>query len=312
MKKCAVFCSRGLGDGLLFLTVSNNLKGNGFEVVTYHDFLEELKPFFENLEIRKFPKKEEIKSLLSKFDLVIVNSDYSPINMEIKKELKMHKEKWILHASTSKGKNLPGNFSFDRKKTMVENLLFFCKSALHLKDVSKENGIEPIKGFTYRKNKRRIVIHPEANIESKKWEGEKFLKLSKKLMDLGFEISYIIPKEKREKYLKVKKYKIKLPLFKSLKELATYIYESGYMIGNNSGIGHLASSLKIPTFIIFASKRQKLFWKPDFGINEGIAPLSILPNIKNMRLRDKFWKGLIGVGRAFRKFKKFEKRVRKL
>jgi len=312
MKKCAVFCSRGLGDGLLFLMVSNNLKKNGFEVITYHDFLEEMKPLFKNFEIRKYPEKKEVKSLLSTFDLVIVNSDYSEINMEIKKNLKNHKKNWILHASTSKGKNLPGNFRFDRKRTMAENLLFFCKGTLHLKNVSKENGIKPMKGFFYRKNKKRIIIHPEANIKSKKWDKKKFLKLSKKLINLGFEISYIVPKEKRERYLFVEKYKIKLPYFKSLKELSNYIFESGYIIGNNSGIGYLASSLKIPTFIIFESKRQKLFWRPDFGINDGITPLSILPNIKNMRLRDKFWKNLIWVRRVFRKFKKFEKKVRNL
>jgi len=305
-KKAAIFCSHGLGDGLIFLMIANNLKLNGFDVCVYHNFLKSLKSFVKNYEIKKFPKKEEVENILKDFDFFIVNSDYSDINIKIKKCLNkdFSKKKWILHATTSKGKNLPGDIKFDIKKTILENLKSFCRDKLNIKNPIKENNLFKRENLIYRKYKR-IVIHPSAKNENRRWGQKRFLKLSKKLENLGYSVFFLLTKEEKKSWENVD---CKIVSFESLEDVASYVYESSFVIGNNSGIGHLASSLKIPTFIIFASKREKLFWRPDFFMCSGVCPLSFLPNIKNMRLNRKYWKNLIFVSRAFKKFKKFEKR----
>ncbi|PZQ39214.1 MAG: hypothetical protein DI559_09145 [Ectopseudomonas oleovorans] len=34
-----------------------------------------------------------------------------------------------------------------------------------------------------------------------------------------------------------------IPHFSNVRELAAYLYESGYIIGSDSGVGHLAAAL---------------------------------------------------------------------
>ena len=78
------------------------------------------------------------------------------------------------------------------------------------------------------------------------------------------------------------------------------------MLGNDSGIGHLASSLKIPTLTIFATKRKEILWKPNYitGITVSSWPLI---NIKGLRLREKFWKKTISVKKVIHNFNKLVK-----
>ena len=95
----------------------------------------------------------------------------------------------------------------------------------------------------------------------------------------GLNVSYIFSNSEKKKYLWMRELGMELPDFEKLSDIASYIYESKYMIGNDSGIGHLASSLKIPTFTIFSSNRKKLFWHPDFYFADGITPWDIIPNI---------------------------------
>ena len=305
-KKCAVFTSKGLGDGLIFLLVSNNLKINGFDVVTYHEFLKELEPWFGGIKIEKYPRKDKICSILSKYDLVIINTDSREINEVVQKQAikLLPKSTYLLHATTCKGKNLPGNYYLDRQKTLVSNLYDFCENELKLKNLKKENGINPPDNLTYRKYKKRIIIHPTSTTDEKNWPMNKYIKLSHKLKKAGFNVSFILPKEERSNFLKLQNLDIDIPHFENLNGLATFIYESGYMIGNDSGIGHLASSMKIPTFIIFPSKRKMLFWRPDFFLGDTILPWPVIPNIKGIRWREKYWKNFIEVSRVYRKFKK--------
>jgi ADP-heptose:LPS heptosyltransferase len=217
-----------------------------------------------------------------------------------------------LHATTCKGKNLPGNYYLDREKNMVSNLYNFCKEKLKLTDLKKENGILAPKYFQYRKYKNRVVIHASSSSDDKNWPIDKYIKLSKKLQKKGYEVSFVFSKEERKQYLYLKDLKIELPVFSELKDLFSYVYESGYMLGNDSGVGHLASSFKIPTFIIFSSKRKMIFWHPDFYFTDNICPWPIIPNIKGFRWKELYWKNFIEVYRVYIKFNKFIKKYEKL
>ena len=89
-----------------------------------------------------------------------------------------------------------------------------------------------------------------------------------------------------------------------LDELAAFLYESGYLIGNDSGLGHLASALGIPTLTFCRRKTWANMWAPSFHKNIVLTPYSWIPNISGFRLRDKQWKRFISVGRAIRAFNK--------
>ncbi len=302
IKKAAVFCSRGLGDGLLFLIVSNNLKNNGYQVDTFHNSLFQIENYFPGLPIKEYPQEQEIEQLLRQYDLIIINSDSSLINQHILKYSKMNfpQKTWELHPSTCKGHGkIIGDYKFNIKKSMAENLKIFCSTNLQLSNAAKSNGIVYNDKLVNRKFLNRIIIHPESSQNSRNWPKRKFLNLSKKLINKGFEPVFIIPVELVGDWKGVNNVKI----FDSLEALTEFIFESGYLIGNDSGLGHLASNLNIPTLTIFSEKRKSTFWFPNWAQNVAISPRN-LPNFKGMRLRDKYWKIFITVFRVYKKFKK--------
>ncbi|MBI5346342.1 MAG: hypothetical protein HZB76_04295 [Chlamydiae bacterium] len=302
-KRAAIFCSHGIGDGLLFFTLANNLQRNGFKVDAFHNALGDLQSWFKDIKINKYPQERDLHSFLKGYDLIIINSDNVPINKAIKEcALKDFKEKsYDLHPSTCKGKKPPiGHFKFDIDKSVVQNLVVFCQDVLKLENVIKHNGILPQENLTHKKFKR-VVIHPTSKDPSRNWPINKFLKLNNMLKELGYETAFIVPTHERKLYLTYKE--MVIPEFPTLNDLATFIYESSFMIGNDSGIGHLASCLNIPTVTICASKRAKFFWRPDWAIGRAISACYI-PNLKFLRLRKILWKYFISPRKVFKEFLK--------
>ena len=68
MKRFAVFSCLGLGDGLIALVLSNNLHLNGYEVTTFHPFLEGLQEWFPYLPLRSFPLLKDLELVLKEFE----------------------------------------------------------------------------------------------------------------------------------------------------------------------------------------------------------------------------------------------------
>ncbi len=301
MKKALVYTSCGLGDGLLFLVISKNLSQNGYLVDTYHPFLFEMSRWFDYTTIKSYPQDVKNLEFLKKYDLIIINSDYEPLNKEIVKYCKSNLSNitYELHPSTCKGKNPPiGDMKFDFSKTVLENLEFFCKNILNLQNVVCSNSISALIDLKYRKYPKRIAIHPSSKDIKKNWPKEKFKKLCDKLKNLGYEPIFILTDFERKQFEDIN---IEKPKFKNLEEIASFIYESGYMLGNDSGIAHLASCLKIPSLTIFSTKRKERFWKPNFFVGKTVVSWPLI-NISHFRLREKYWKKTISVKRVLNNF----------
>jgi hypothetical protein len=301
-KKAAIFCSQGLGDGLLFFTLAHNIQKNGWDVVVYHPFLQEMQSWFPSFVIKPFPKEEEIQRILSNVDYILINEDKQLIKQKIQKVSKTNFfEKSFFFKATTCTKADPKITLIDPKKSMVENLVDFSKKTLGVENVFFANGIVPLKDLTFQKFPERVCIHPTSNDIERNWPKEKFLALAKKLRDKNFVPVFLTAPFERDRWSWIEK-EFELPKIASLEEMAAYIYESGFFIGNDSGLGHLASCLQIPTMTIFTTKRKEKLWRPSFGRSATIYPLSFLPNFKNFRWRDKYWAKGISVNRVFRKF----------
>jgi heptosyltransferase III len=93
-----------------------------------------------------------------------------------------------------------------------------------------------------------------------------------------------------------------VPLFSGQSEMTAFICESGYMIGNDSGIGHLASCLGLPTVTICRSEQNGRFWRPSWAPGKLITPYKWIPNLKGLRWRDQHWKTWISVRRVLDNF----------
>jgi heptosyltransferase-3 len=152
------------------------------------------------------------------------------------------------------------------------------------------------------KFKKRIVIQPTSSDKMKNWSPKKFLKLAKILQKNGWEPLFCVAPGEYQEWQQIVKNKFSLQKFPDLAQLAAFIYESGYMIGNDSGVGHLASALGIPTLTIIKRIRKFYRWRPGWGIGRVICPLFKLPIY-----HDFFWQYLVSPKRVFREFNRLVK-----
>ncbi len=300
MKKCAVFSCLGLGDGLITLVLSHNLSLNGYAVTTYHPFLNQMQSWFPSLPIIPFPETA-LEMTLASFDRFFIMYERSERMQAILTYCQTHyKEKTtVLNPIATAKTNYPywEQGRFDGRVPFVENLYQFCRGVLKLSVVTKNNGIVIPEGLLSRKHKERVIIHPTSSRPGKNWSQKKFLALGKKLERKGLKPIFILTDAEKKEWAQVNTLGSA-----DLSSLAAYVYESGHMIGNDSGIGHLASCFGLPTVTICRNKQASAFWRPSWSPAEVITPASWVPNLKGLRLRDQYWKQWISVRRVFSVF----------
>ncbi|MBS0628794.1 MAG: glycosyltransferase family 9 protein [Verrucomicrobia bacterium] len=289
--KTAVISCLGLGDGLLALVLSNNLALNGHEVVTYHPFLNQLQDWFPHLPIAPF--SEEIVDHYQQFFFIYDKK----MDRVIEKCYKQYPNStYVLNPiATPKCDYRYWEVGrFNGRLPFADNLEFFCRDVLKLKRVTKENGIRIL---TNQKFEKRVIIHPTSSRPSKNWPKEKFLRLANYLEKDGYETAWVLTKEERPQWPNVN-----APAFSNMSEIATFVAESGMMIGNDSGIGHLASCLGLPTVTICRHKMVADFWRPSWANAAVVLPPKWVPNLKGFRFRDKHWQKFVSVERVRRVF----------
>jgi heptosyltransferase III len=304
MKKCAVFSCKGLGDGLIALVLSNNLQVNGAVVTTFHPFLQGMQRWFPHLSIRSFPTIDE----LMQFDAFFFIYEQSPWMKPLLAHCEKHypQQTVILNPIATCNKDYPywEMGKFEGRRTFVDNILSFCRESLYLKLLTKSNGICVPDESPPERHKKRVILHPMSSRPGKDWPREKFIALAGALAAHGYEPIFILSQEERKGWdLST----VSAPFFENLEQLASFVSASGYMIGNDSGIGHLASCLGLPTVTICRSYHTAQFWRPSWARGKVIAPYGWIPNIKGMRLRDEHWKKWVSVKRVLKSFLHLEK-----
>ena len=294
--KAAVICSKGMGDGLMMMVASHRLKLEGYDVTTFQDSLGELEDWFPG---HHFAKRSTINSLEA-FDLIVLQNDNTPFSFNL---IEKYRDKiYIFYASYEEGKHCalnPQDRIFDRALPLVTNVAQSIASILGKMDPILENGIAVPEELSYRKYQKRVVIHPTSTTPKRTWSREKFLGVAKKLEKEGYEISFSLSPDEKEKWRGIP---FAIPEFPNLSALASYLYESYFLIGNESGTGHLASNLGIPTIIIASCPKQMALWRPGFLLGKVVTPSSYIPNTKLLRLRENRWQAFISPRRVVKTF----------
>ncbi|NGX39147.1 MAG: hypothetical protein KR126chlam1_00469 [Chlamydiae bacterium] len=296
--KCAVFSCIGLGDGLLALVLSNNLARNGHSVDTYHPFLGEMQELFPHLPL--LSRKEGTAFLKSYDRLFIVYEKLDWMQNILERALRDFPDKvTVLNPIATPNKDYPfwEGGRFDGSQPFVDNLAAFCRDSLYLEDVVKDNGIILPKHVKKHSFPRRVIIHPTSSRPGKNWSKGKFLSLAKRLELDGFEPVFILTEEEKVDWPEVD-----APSFPSLCDLTYFVAESGAMVGNDSGIGHLASCMGLPTLTICRSRLAANFWRPAWAKGEVVVPPHWIPNLKGMRWRDQKWQHFVPVKTVERAF----------
>ncbi|MBF8263174.1 MAG: glycosyl transferase family 9 [Parachlamydiales bacterium] len=303
MSNIAVVPATGMGDGLIMLIASHHLLRLGNRVTTFSRHLPSFGRWLEDGEYRLPP--DDWKQTLSSFDSVLLQYDNTPKAKKIALLRRANIPVYIFYPtyqSSKHGNLLAGfDFPFNENQTMVDNTCLGTQT-LFGSIVSMNNGLKPLSGLIHRKNMLRVIIHPTSSCPDKNWPKHKFLQLSKLLQEEGYQPVFILSPEERADWPEIEP-----PLFSTLEDLASTIYESGFFIGNDSGPGHLASYLSIPHLIIGAQRQNMRMWRPGWHRGEIICPPHWLPNFKGLRLREQKWNFFITTKGVLKRFKSIVK-----
>ena len=309
-KKAAVFSHNGLGDGINCLVLSNNLHLNGFEVDTYQNVIGSLKNWVPHLCVKLYPSIEELPKILHSYDLffVVWNDSSEFVNKLIQEGKRRFPERmkviYLYGSPNIVNEPYYADCLTNSVASIAENMRIIVEKVLHLPKLTKSNGFIAPFGLTFRRHPKRVVIHSTSSRPTRNWPKEKFIKLALYLKKEGYQPVFVPGPEEIQNWEDLKEFRLEVAEFSTLDALARYIYESGYLIGNDSGLGHLASALGIPTMSLFRRKTWAKMWAPSFAQSVVVAPSNLVPNIRGFRLRDRYWQKFVTVNMARRGFER--------
>lgn len=323
--RVAVVPSLGLGDSLIYLIVANNLARAGYRVTLLSNHLAHFAQWLPNIRVLPFPPPEQTQTLADTYDLVL--SDCGGIVTSLQcgprylaqrfvfvgtlrvhpDYLHDHRERLIARLGPAKARlmNELGSCAGlirtidDDSLTMVEQTVAFCKSKLAIPNATADVGFVVPPTIVARRHRRRVMLHPTSYNAKKNWPYEKYLRLARRLRQQGFDPQFVLSPKERAEWAPRFEAEFAVPQFATTQALAAYLYESGYVIGNDSGVGHLASALGVPVLTIYRKRRDGFCWRPGWGCNEVVRPPISMGAIKHA------WMVFLSVSRVEKAFKKF-------
>jgi hypothetical protein len=285
-----------IGDSLFCMVIVHNLIRNGRQVVVFGDFMYALRDWFPGVEIHPYPAPAAATGLLGGFDVAALKL----AGFEDRPAL----GPWPSIAEFQR--TLPRAIDLDQvqylspRKLMLDRFIDYCENDLRLDGVVRVNGLQPPAGAgSHRMHRRRVAIHTGASTPDKRWLPAKFVKLALALRSRGFDPHFVVPPEDRRDWAMLDRHGLPQVNFPGIGELAGWIHQSGWFIGNDSGIGHLASNLGVPTLSLFMRSGTARAWRPCFGPGLTVVAGNWVPVGK---LRERWWKQLMTVGHALRGF----------
>jgi heptosyltransferase-3 len=284
-QKIAFIMSPRLGDSLLSMVVVHNLLVQQIPVHVFGDYVYGLRRWFPNVIISPFPTEANCQQVLAEYD-VLLHAYHKDVLADASE---WHPCAIILDESPTYRQSIP----------MPDIQVAVCREQLYLPHATRNNGIVASEGLSQRCFRQRIVIHPMSYEEHKNWLPHKFVELAKQLQHKGYQPELVVSPAERPDWEWVLAEGLSLPQFASLDELAAWMYESGWMIGNDSGIGHLASNLGIPTLTIGMRARAMQRWRPSWAPGKVVLPPRWLIH---RWFRTLFWKRLISVEQVLAAF----------
>jgi hypothetical protein len=274
-----------IGDSLIGLVLVNNLIRSGYRPVVFGWVAEQLAAWFPDLTIG------HPAAYVRAFDTVI---ELRPTALG--KMLSRTGETICLA-------ELP---EYGGPKHMIDRITSIAASVFELRDVTRSNGLVMPAGVQPRRFANRVVIHPTGSHPEKMWSREKFLMLASKLRDTCLHPSFLVAPGEFAAWRQIAQQGYVVHALSHLEDVATWIAESAWFIGNDSGLGHLASSIGVPTLTLFMRRGLAQTWRPAWGPGDIVLPPNIVPF---GGLKERLWKRLLGVSRVMAHFQALQSRT---
>lgn len=310
-----------LGDSLLYIMMAENLRINGFDVTLFGNVGHALRSWFPQLSILPLPAPAELDAALTPYTLSLVSPPAALRSTWSPHSLQTMKEKWVLLCHRA-----PETWQYDHHKRLSTQLspeqlaalagLPSCSGPIRFREFTTESAVDitlsfmrermllskqvrqvslsPPKHLEHRKFPHRILVSPDsAGPAKKEWSPSGFLKLCGKLREAGYDPHIVVAPGNHERWKALASGEFSTPLFPRLSDLADFIFESGALIANDSGNGHLASFLGIPVITIYRKRNPHFHWRPGWGPAKVVCPLTRLPWLGE----DALWRPFVGTGR---------------
>jgi heptosyltransferase III len=308
--KIALVSYDSLGDGLVYLMMAENLRRNGFRVTYYGNRISDLAGWFPQLSIRPYPEMGRLESELRDFDLVLycppsfVRHRLSEVEMRrlaeryviiclsrnfpefwrvdhterIEKELPPEKSRRLQRLASCSGCIRHRKFSTE---SVVQITLSFMKEKMGLENVTPDVHLHAPMGLRHRRHRDRIVLCPDSAVPGRKdWTPARILDLAARLKSRGLDPKIVAAPGNIAKWQGMAANVCESPALHSVEELAAYLYESGVVVASDSGSGHLASFLRVPTVTIHRRMNRKFAWRPDWAPGVVVCPVITLSVLK--------------------------------
>ncbi|MCI5053009.1 MAG: hypothetical protein MRY21_07760 [Simkaniaceae bacterium] len=294
-KKAAVITAKGFGDGLMMMIASHRLLNEGYEVTTYNPHLYQMQEWFPDHKFAITPDDIE------EYDLIVLQNDNSAQSKAIICDYRIGRLSnlsvfYPTHEPHKHGPLTSWDQKFDASVPMTNNIAAAISSLLDLPEVSKNNGL--VVPAHLERNPKRVIIHPTSTTPLRTWTRSKFISLGKWLLTQGLTPCFITSPSEWSQWHELRKLGFEVPLLKNLSEVAATVYQSRFMIGNESGISHLASNLGLPTLVVCGNAKRIALWRPGWYAGSVVTPPNWVPNIKGLRLRDNKWQHFISTAQV--------------
>ncbi|EKS67613.1 MULTISPECIES: glycosyltransferase family 9 protein [Caballeronia] len=275
----AVVLPSPIGDSLIGLVLVDNLIRNGYRPVVFGWVVEQLADWFPHVTVGRRDAWQ------GAFDTVIElrPTDYAST---------LSRSGQTICLAT-----LP---EYGGSKHMVDRIVDIAKNVLGLADVTRANGLVVPSGVMRGRFANRVVIHPTGSHPEKMWGREKFLALSRALTRRRLRPSFLVAPAEFGVWGDIAEEGCEVNALPQLGEVAAWIAESSWFIGNDSGLGHLASCIGVPTLSLFMRQGLARSWRPGWGPGAVVVPPSFLPF---GGLRERLWQRLLTVRRVTSAFR---------
>ncbi|MGF6724487.1 ADP-heptose:LPS heptosyltransferase [Paraburkholderia sp. GAS41] len=265
----AVMMPTAIGDSLLMMVLVNNLVRNDCRLTVFSEVIKDLADWFPGIDVRG---DAEAESAPEAFDLVI--------------QLR----------ATEFGKALAANGevceivrfdAFQASGHMIDLIVAVARDTFGLADITRHNGMTMPNWVRFRAHERRVAIHPTGSHIEKMWPRKKFVALAQKLVQRDLHPSLLVAPCEQNTWLTDKDAAPRVHSFDRLSDVAVWIAESGWFIGNDSGLGHLASALGVPTLSLFMRRGIARRWRPNWGRGAIVLPYNLFVV---GALKERYWK----------------------
>ncbi|MCL2523454.1 MAG: hypothetical protein FWF20_07400 [Betaproteobacteria bacterium] len=316
--RIAIVAFNSLGDGLLYAMMAVNLQRAGFAVTYFGDLLHQMRGWLPQLDIRPYPARDEFDQALAGFDLVICSPPQFMRDAMTPESIEILRQKWLLvcqkapetwvhdhtesnrercpaavHAQLGKLLKSAGSIRYKHfdGESVVAITVDYMRARMGLTHADKQVPLTPPPDLAHRRYHRRVVVSPDsAGPEKKDWTPWRFLKLCRRLSARGYEPHIVVAPKNHDRWRDLAQGNFPVPRFDTIDALAAFIFESRCLVANDSGNGHLASFLGIPTITLYRKKNPRFNWRPDWSAGTVICPLLTLS-----RFGENAWKPFIPV-----------------